>query len=143
MNHDLSHARDLLSSTGCTCVFCSGSTVLTDHRRGIRPLLELYRSGKDLQGFSAADKAVGKAAAFLYSLMGVKEVYAPIISTAAIRILSQAGIYAVYDREVPAIENRSRTGLCPMETALADIHDPHCALAAMESTLANLTSHPG
>ena len=66
MNKNLSKARRLLLDGGYTCVLCHGDTIITDTRRGIRPLLELCRSGRNLQEFSAADKVVGKAAAFLY-----------------------------------------------------------------------------
>lgn len=138
MNQDLIKARQLLETGSCTCVLCRGDTVLTDTRRGIRPLLDFCRSGQDLQDFSAADKVVGKAAAFLYRLMGIKTLYAPTISTPALAVLEQADVCVSYDVAVPAIENHSRTGYCPMETAVWDIDDPLAALAAIEHTLSKL-----
>lgn len=60
--HDLHFARTLLEKENYTCVICRGEDVLTDRRRGVKPLMELLESGKDLHGFSAADKVVGKAA---------------------------------------------------------------------------------
>jgi len=138
MTSDLIRAKALLAQGAYTCVLCRDGLVLTDKRRGIRPLLELQRSGQDLLGACAADKAIGKAAAFLYLLMGVAAVYAPIISTPAISVLEQAGIAVYYDLEVPAIQNRSRSGLCPMETAVRDIDTPQAALIAIEQTLANM-----
>ena len=136
MNNDLSKARQLLETGSYTCVFCCGDTLLTDNRRGILPLLDLLRSGQDLRDFSAADKVVGKAAAFLYRLMGIKALYAGVISTPALAVLKE--IPAEFAAEVPAIANRSRTGFCPMETAVWDIDDPLDALAAIETTLAQM-----
>ena len=136
MNQDLIRARQLPESGGYTCVFCHGDTILTDTHRGIRPLLELCRSGQNLRAFSAADKVVGKAAAFLYRLMGIKALYAGVISTPALAVLRDTPVE--YTTEVPAIQNRTQTGLCPMETAVWGIDDPKEALPAIERALAQL-----
>ena len=138
MNENLSKARRLLESGGHTCVLCKENAVLTDDRRGIRPLLDLYHSGADLHGFSAADKVVGKAAAFLYLLLGVEAVYAAIISTPAKAVLANEGVAVSYGSEVSAIKDRTGTGFCPMETAVWDIDEPLTALSAVEDTLAKL-----
>lgn len=138
MLSDSDHARQLLSQGRYTCVLCREDSVHTDTRRGIRPLLELLDAGTDLQGFSAADKVVGKAAAFLYCLMGVEKVYAPVISKSAVEVLKVHGVPVQYDILVPAIFNRDHTGFCPMETAVREISDPQEALAAIRATLAQL-----
>lgn len=138
MNENLDKARRILESGDCTCVLCKDSTVLADDRRGIRPLLTFYRSDHDLHGFSAADKVVGKAAAFMYLLLGVEAVYAAVISTPARRVLESAGIAVSYDSEVRAIRDRTGTGFCPMETAVWEIDDPRAALSAIEKALAKL-----
>lgn len=44
---------------------CKGSTIYISTERGVKPLIDRIDDGTDLQGFSAADKVVGKAAAFL------------------------------------------------------------------------------
>ena len=72
MNVDLNMAQSILEQDGCTCVLCNGETVYKSHRRGVAPLMGWLESGTDLKGFSAADKVVGKATAFLYCLLGVK-----------------------------------------------------------------------
>ena len=69
------NARAMLESGGYTCVLCRGDAILTDKRRGVRPLLDLLDSRENFVGYSAADKVVGKAAAFLYQLLGVEFVY--------------------------------------------------------------------
>ena len=73
-------AKTLLAEGGYTCVICGGDKVYTSHERGVKPLLELLEQGAELKGFSAADRVVGKAAAFLYVLLGVSAVYAGVIS---------------------------------------------------------------
>lgn len=131
MNKNLVKARHLLETGGYTCVLCNGEQILTDTRRGVRPLLELLESNNTYQEFSAADKVVGKAAAFLYQLLGVKAVYARIISQPALNVLTACDILTEYDSLVSAIRNRDNTGFCPMETAVWDMQDPQSALAAI------------
>lgn len=137
MNEDLRRARQLLEQGTYTCVLCRDQAVRTCTARGIRPLLELLDEGS-WQGYSAADKVVGKATAFLYTLLGVRAVYAPVMSEAAIEILERSGIAVSYEAAVPAIFNRDRTGFCPMETAVREISDAREALTAIRATLAQL-----
>lgn len=138
MNQDMLNARSILSQGAYTCVLCKGETVYCDSRRGVRPLLELMNQGIDLRGFSAADKVVGKAAAFLYQLMGVHGVYAQVISVPAKEVLDRSGLSVCCEKAVPAIQNRDKTGLCPLESAVWDITDAATAKAVIEETLANL-----
>ena len=137
--HDLEKARSLLEKENYTCVICRGDDVITDRRRGVRPLLELLESGKDLHGYSAADKVVGKAAAFLYCLLGVKALHAGVLSVPARDVLVSAGISVEWGSLVPAIRNRAGDGFCPMETAVWDLTDPALAPDAIRIALQNLS----
>ena len=92
MNSNLTRAIEQLNSGVCTCVLCKEDIVCTSTERGVKPLLNWLDRGVDLHGFSAADKVVGKAAAFLYVLLGVKEVYAPVMSESAIYTLAGNGV---------------------------------------------------
>ena len=94
--------------------------------------------GTDLSGASAADRIVGKAAAFLYVLLGVRTVYAPLMSVPARETLCAHGIEAIADAVVPAIRNRTDTGFCPMESTVWDISDPHEAKAALERKISEM-----
>ena len=80
MKNDLDKARSLLGTGAYTCVFCRADRVYTATERGVKPLLSWLDDGTDLTGFSAADRVVGRATAFLYCLLGVKEVYAKVMS---------------------------------------------------------------
>lgn len=132
-------AKKLLLQTDSTCVLCSDDVVLTDKRRGVRPLLDLLESNTDVSGFSVADKVVGKAAAFLYCLLRIQELYTPVISKPALDVLNAAHIHVDYDSLVEAIQNRSKDGFCPMERAVWDIQDPHAAYEAICRKLKELT----
>ena len=137
--HDLEKARSLLEKENYTCVICRGDDVITDRRRGIRPLMELLESGKDLHGYSAADKVVGKAAAFLYCLLGVKALHAGVLSVPARDVLVSAGISVEWGSLVPAIRNRAGDGFCPMETAVWDLTDPALAPDTIRIALQKLS----
>ena len=121
MENDLIKAKYLLSEGGYTCVLCRGDICRTSTARGVRPLVEFLDEGI-FRDFSAADKVIGKATAFLYVLLGVRAVYTPVISESALEILLAQGIRVEFDLAVPAIFNRTRTGFCPMETAVRDTY---------------------
>ncbi len=129
---ELARAKETLLQGGYTCAVCKGGKLYTSEERGVKPLLLWLNSGEDLVGASAADKVVGKAAAFLYVLLQVKEVYAPIVSERALAVLREGGVAVEADLVVPAIRNRRGDGYCPMETAVWDIEDAIVAKAAIE-----------
>ena len=138
MGIDAEKAKAILEQNGYTCVLCCGEAVSHSIYRGVRPLVDFLDSGADYAGFSAADKVVGKATAFLYVLLGVREVYAGVLSDAAAAVFEVYGIPYFCGQRVPAIRNRSNTGFCPMEQATRDIQDPAQALAAVRNTLKKL-----
>ena len=135
---NLEKAKMLLVKTSNTCVLCSGEIILTDNRRGVRPLLDLLETKTDVSGFAVADKVVGKAAAYLYCLLNIKYLYAQVISQPALDVLAKADIAVEYDQLVPAIQNRTKDGFCPMERAVWNIDSPQEALTAIQTTLAKL-----
>lgn len=135
MISDIDRARDLLDGEGCTCVLVRGDTVLTSCERGVKPLLHFLDSGEDTAGYSAADRVVGRAAAFLYVLLDVKCIYAHVMSRPAAEVFDKYGILAECGVLADAIINRTGDGLCPMETAVMSIEDPEDALAAIRAKL--------
>ena len=131
----LEKAKSMLQE-GFTCVLCGENATYTATARGIRPVLELLDSGDDFSAFCAADKVVGKATAFLYVLLRVRAVYAPVMSRAALAVLESHGIEASWDVLTDAVLNHRKDGLCPMESATRDISSPEAALCAIRKTLA-------
>ena len=135
---DVARAKARLTAGGYTVVLCRGEAIHTDTRRGVAPLLALLDDGTDLTGFAAADKVVGKAAAFLYLRLGVTAVHALVISIPAYELLTANGVAVTYDALVPAIRNRAGDGYCPMETVALPLTDPVEAEAAIRRRLAEL-----
>ena len=133
MNANLSKARDLLNSGNYTCVVCREDSVYTTSRRGVAPLLNWLDEKTDLKGFSAADRVVGRGAACLYCLLGVREVFAQVMSHPAAEVLRAHGIAVQADLFVEGIVNRTDTGPCPFEAAVMDILDPQEALTAIRN----------
>lgn len=134
MEH-LRKAKEILDTQGLTCVLCGDCGTYTSCRRGAAPLLQWLDAGTDVRGFSAADRVVGKATAFLYCLLGVRAVYARVMSRPALEVLTQADICAQYDTLVDGIQNRAKDGPCPLEHATKDITDADAALTAIRATL--------
>lgn len=139
MKTDLLRAKSELQDSNYTCVLCKEDELYSSAERGVKPLLAFLQGGTDFTGFSAADKVVGKAAAFLYVLLGVQAVYAPVMSRPAVQVLTQYGISAFYDEQPDTIRNRRNTGFCPMETAVWEIDSPQDALQAITQTMQKLS----
>ena len=118
---DLIAAKDNLA--GHTLCLSKDGVLILDDKRGITPLLELIASGKDVSGYSAADKVVGKAAAALFIKCGVKQLYAAVLSKGGAKLLESHGVEYVYDTLTDAIINRAGTDACPMEKAVRDIEE--------------------
>lgn len=138
MSPNLLTALELLQREGHTCVLCRGEKIYTSDVRGVGPLLRWLDEGIDAAGCSAADKVVGRGAAFLYVLLGVKEVHALVMSEKAREVLVAYGIRAACDSCPPRILNRDQTGFCPIEAAVSDITDAQEALSAIRMRLAQL-----
>ena len=139
MMTDLSRAIQRLQEGHYTCVLVKDASVYTATERGVKPLLQWLDEKTDLQGFSAADKVVGRAAAFLYVLLGVKAVYATVISKPSVALLRSYGIDVSFELEVDAIRNRAGTGFCPMEQAVMGIDTPQDAYLAIQEKLKQLS----
>ncbi len=127
----LEKAKELLESDGYTCVISDGTDVYTSTLRGVKPLVQFLENGTIPSGFSAADKVVGKATAYLYVLLKVKELYSQVISEPALAVLQANGIRVQYGQMVPNIINRKGDGICPFEMAVMEITDPAMAYAAI------------
>jgi len=133
---DITFARESLS--GHSVVLCRGAERIISDERGVKPLVMLLDSDADCRGFSAADKIVGKAAAMLFSLLGVSGVYAAVMSEAGKAYLDSKGIKSEYGALVPEIINRAGTGRCPMEQAVSETDDAREGFARIKERIAQL-----
>ncbi len=135
---DLQRAKELQSTTGSTCVICKGDTVYRTQLRGVRPLLNWLDEGADMMGFSACDKVVGKGAAMLYCLLGVRRVHGRVMSVGAVKVFRAGAVEASWDVLAERIMNRAKNGPCPIETACGPYEEPEEALPIIRQTLESL-----
>lgn len=138
MHPDLESCKAILQNENLTCVVQCGDRILKTADRGIKPFMQWIESGENLHGAVAADKVVGKAAAFLMEKAGISAVYAAVLSEPAEDVLKKAGIMYTYSHLVPRIQNRKGDGLCPMESAVMDTDDSDTAFSALKNKLENL-----
>lgn len=139
-NERLKEAIEKLRNGGYTLVLTYKDETYTSNERGVKPLLSLIEAYGELPGSFAADKVVGKAAAFLYLKLGVRELYADVISTAALRLLRSSQVSVTYSEVVEAIRNRAGDGFCPMESAVLNVSDINIAVSEIYATLKRLNS---
>lgn len=118
---DLQKAKNELN--GHTIALVKGETVFTSRARGVAPMLEFLDKGEDLEGFSVADKVVGKAAAMLFVRAGVAAVYAETLSKSGAEYLTKRNVMYEFGTLTDKIINRDGTDVCPMEKAVLSIDD--------------------
>lgn len=107
--------RDSYFALGNTLILEKGNDIILKSGKGIKPLLELIKEGKDLSGYKAYDLVTGRAAAFLYNILNIKEVNTKLLSEKAIEILDKYGIKFEAEETVPHILNIPKNDICPME----------------------------
>lgn len=135
----MNKAKELLKD-GITLSLCDGNITYTSNKRGVSALLGLIDENVNVKGYDSADRVVGKGAAFLYIILGVARVHACVISRCALNTLGRSGIEVTYDILVDRIENRDKTGFCPIEEAVLSIDTPSLALIAIKNRLKELKS---
>lgn len=112
---------NLLHSGGYSCVIANNGKVRTFTQRGVADLYDLLTQEPEfLKGALIADKVVGKGAAALMVLGGVKELYTDIVSSKAMELFRASGVKVGFAQEVPFIWNRDHTGWCPVETLCSE-----------------------
>lgn len=138
MNLNLERAKKMLEEQNFTCVLCKDDDVFSSRERGISPLLSLLDSGKPLENYCAADKVVGKGAAYIYVLLKIKSLYAGTLSESAEEVLKRCGIEVYFSEKVKRILNRDKTGFCPIESAVLESDSPEDALFQIRKKLEEL-----
>ena len=111
----------ILDEGSYSLVVYNNDSVSTYSARGVQDLLYLTAEEPErLHGAVVADKMIGKAAAALMVIGGVKEVNTHLICTPARELLESAGICLDAEEEIPMIMNRNKTGQCPIDSQLND-----------------------
>ncbi len=112
--------------------------VIRSKVKGIARLMALVDEGFSLSGGFVCDRVVGKAAALLMVSLGAKDVYAALLSRPAFECFEKHGVNILYGTLTPAIINRTKDGICPMEKAVLGIEDPKEAYAVLKRTLEDM-----
>lgn len=140
IRESLVEARNLLNEQKCSFVLlkaCFDNIYSNDI--GLKPIMVILREDKSgLEDGIIADKVIGKAAALMLVLSRAKAVHGVVMSQTAIKVLRENGIEYTYDTLVPFIENRSKSGACPLEKCVENINDSNIAFDAIEETIAEL-----
>lgn len=142
MEEILMKLKKVLKENDATCVIGNEEEIYISNQKGIKPLLQFVSEGKI--GYYAADKVVGKAAAYLHILLKTKGIYAEIISEKAIEIFNQNGITFYYQEKVENIMNKYKTDICPMEKAVSEVNsakEAYDKLIKVIESLKNNSTH--
>lgn len=135
-------AIELLFAEKCSCVVRNGDTIRLFRERGV---LDLWRLLHDepalLDGAFVADKVVGKGAAALMAAGGVKELFADVVSHAALELLNKYGVTVSYTVAVPHIINRAGNGICPVEQLCAEAQTAEECLPLIEEFIRKMKEH--
>ena len=135
---DVLKAKELLTDDK-TLVFVKGDSVIDSKLSGVKPLIGFLNDGVNLNGYSLADKIVGKAQAMLSVKAGIVEVYAKVMSKAGAKILDKYNISYSYETIVDEIINRKGDDICPMEKTVKDIDDLDEAYKALKEKVLTLS----
>ena len=115
----LLHAMEKQDSS---CAIYTDGAVLTHQARGVKPMVDFWSCG-DLEDAVVCDKVIGKASAMFLVSGGASYVHGHVMSQLALDFLASNNLECGYDQLVDKIQNREGDGLCPMESAVADIDD--------------------
>ena len=115
-----------------------GDEIHVCRERGVKPLLRMIKEGHSLRGFAVADKVVGKAPALLYAVLGPEAVFSPVMSWTGRAVLLCSGIATSYDTLVRHIQNRAKTGQCPMDSSVSNVWEPYEAVGVLNDTAAQM-----
>lgn len=129
---------EMLNRQGLSLLVFNHDSLTTHSNRGIRDLLLLITEQPErLHGAVVADKVIGKSAAAIMIVGGVKEVHTNLICTPARELFETNGVRVFATEEVPMILNRDRSGMCPMDTRIANIESIEECVAILQAGLAH------
>lgn len=94
------------------------------YQNRINDIKDILRENKlALKDAVIADKVIGKVAASVLTVAGVKEIYADVMSKHAIPVLEKNNIKYEYKTLTEYVINNDKTGMCPMENKYKDEQD--------------------
>ncbi len=128
-----------LDAAQCSCVVRNKGITTHYTQRGVRDLYDMVTTQPTLlRGAHVADKIIGKGAAALMINGGVRRVATHTVTTPALAMLRAAGVEVLFENEIDQIENRQKTGQCPLEERLQDVDSAHLAMPVIEQFIKEL-----
>jgi iron complex outermembrane receptor protein len=125
---------DMLNEQGLSLLVFNHGELTTHSNRGIQDLLQLISEQPErLKGAVAADKIIGKSAAAIMIVGGVKEVHTNVICTPARKLFEANGVLVFASEEVPMIMNRNQSGMCPMDTQINEVESVEECVAILQN----------
>ena len=133
---DLERARIRLKEKDLSLVVVKNEKVTFEtESHGIKGFLEAIELlGKELSGFSVADRVVGRAVAFLCVYFQISAVFAVIISMEGVKIMEDNDIFYQFEKCVPNILNQQRNDVCPFEKLALTFATPEEAYRKLRTT---------
>ena len=133
---------DLLHAEEASCVIRNGDTIRIFRQRGVKDLFGLLKQEPEfLAGAVVADRIVGKGAAALLVLGGVRALCTDTVSEAALELLRAAAVEVACGTVVPHIINRTGTGICPVEALCSDCRTAEECLPRIEAFLQKIAQN--
>ncbi len=131
-----------LDTAKCSCIVRNKGITTQYTQRGVRDLYELVTTQPaTLRGAHVADKIIGKGAAALMVNGGVKRATTHVITTPALKMLQEAGVEVSYEEEIPFVENRNKTGQCPLDERLQATDSAHLCMPIIEQFIIDLNNN--
>ncbi len=114
---NLEKVKNILLEKNASLVVCYKNGDIKEYYQDrIKDIKEiLMKDESALKDAIVADKVIGKVAASLLAVAGVKEIYAEVMSKFAIPVLEKNNIKYEFNNKVEYIKNKDNTGICPME----------------------------
>ena len=138
---DITIAKSILGKDGIVFVIVKdGEVLFSSSKKGIQPFFDALEehTREKYSVCSIADRVIGKAAFMLAAYLGAQHIYTPLASQHAIDAALGLNLDLAVDKVVPYIINRTKDGMCPMETAVLNILDPEEAFEVLKITVEKL-----
>lgn len=135
--NDLDYAKKLMFEEDLKLVLVKDGNILyRSSDRGIKPIYYIAKNLKEeARGASLSDRVIGRGAGIIVKYLEINKIYAELMSKTAMDILDNTGIEYFYREKTTYIENRNKTGLCPIEQMTEKIKDPIDLLNSIEEFL--------
>ncbi len=128
-----------LDSVRCSCIVLKDGVTTRYTQSGVRDLYELVTTKSEvLRGAHVADKIIGKGAAALMVNGKINRATTHTITTPALKMLSEAGVAVYFENEIPFVENRKKTGQCPLDARLQEVDSAAQAMPVIEQFIKDL-----